>query len=345
MTTYSEIFEQPTAINKLLTDQRDTIEKIAAEIKSRNISYVFLVARGTSDNAGRYANYLWGAQNGLPLALATPSLFTIYEQPPRLSNALVVSISQSGKSPDIISVVNEGKKQGCLTISITNAPDSPLAQASDYVVDICAGTEAATAATKSYTTELMAVAMLSAALTGDPGKWDELQQVSSWINDALSLDESIARMSLRYRYMQRCVMLGRGYNYCTAFEWALKVKELSYIAAEPYSTADFLHGPIALVEQGFPVMAVAPSGKVFPTIRDPLKQMIERYKIELAVISDREDLLDLAQMPMQLPKGIPEWLSPIVSIVPGQLFALHLTRHRGYNTESPRIISKVTETK
>lgn len=345
MTTYSEIFEQPTVLRKLLETQRGTVEKIAAEIKAREIGYVFLVARGTSDNAGRYANYLWGAHNRLPLALATPSLFTLYEEPPRLQNALVVSISQSGKSPDLISVVQEGKRQNCLTLSITNAADSPLAKEADFVLDICAGTEAATAATKSYTTELMAVAMLSAALEGDPQRWAELEKVAGWAEQALQLDEEIARQSLRYRYLQRCVMLGRGFNYCTAFEWALKVKELCYVAAEPYSTADFLHGPIALVEQGFPVMAVAPSGKVFSTIHDPLKQMIDKYKIELAVISDNEEALDLAQMPMPLPKGIPEWLSPIIAILPGQLFALHLTRHRGFSTESPRIISKVTETR
>ncbi len=344
MTTYSEIFEQPAVLQKLLKTQRLKVEQIAAEIVKRDINYVFLVARGTSDNAGRYANYLWGAHNQIPMALATPSLFTIYEQPPTLRNALVVSISQSGKSPDLISVVKEGRRQGCPTLSITNAPDSPLAEASDFVLDICADIEIATAATKSYTAELMAVAMISAALSGEPQRWQELEKVSGWAEQVLRQDEMIARQSLRYRYMQRCVSLGRGFNYCTAFEWALKMKEMAYIAAEPYSTADFLHGPIALVEQGFPVMAVAPSGKVFKTIRDPLKQMMDKYKVELAVISDNEELLGMAQMPIPLPTGIPEWVSPIISIIPGQLFAYHLTRHRGINPEAPRIITKITET-
>lgn len=345
MTIYSEIYEQPKILQKLLKTQRLKVEDIAGQIKKRDIDYVFLVARGTSDNAGRYANYLWGANNQLPLALATPSLFTIYEQPPRLKNALVVSISQSGKSPDLIAVVKEGRKQGCHTLSITNAPDSPLAEAADFVLDICAGVEAATAATKSYTAELMAVAMLSAALSGNPQRWEELEMVSQWAEQVLGQDENIARLSLRYRYMQRCVMLGRGFNYCTAFEWALKTKELSYIAAEPYSTADFLHGPIALVEPGFPVMAVAASGKAFSTIREPLKKMVANNKVDLAVITDQASLLDIAQTPIQLPRGIPEWISPIIAIIPGQLFAYHLTRHRGLDTESPRIISKVTETK
>jgi glucosamine--fructose-6-phosphate aminotransferase (isomerizing) len=242
-------------------------------------------------------------------------------------------------------VVKEGRRQGCPTLSITNAVNSPLAKESDFVLDISAGVEAATAATKTYTGELLAVAMISAALSGDPKRWQELEKVSAWAEEVLRLDDKIARMSLRYRYMQRCVCLGRGFNYSTAFEWALKMKEMAYVAAEPYSTADFLHGPIALVEQGFPVMAVAPSGKVFSTIRDPLKQMIDQYKVELAVISDNEEVLDLAQTPIPLPKGIPEWISPITSIIPGQLFAYHLTRHRGINPESPRIISKVTETR
>ncbi len=345
MSTYSEIYEQPKVLKKLLQTQRLKVEQIASEIRKKNVEYVFLVARGTSDNAGRYANYLWGAHNQLPLALATPSLFTIYEQPPKLKNALVVSISQSGKSPDLISVVEEGRRQGCLTLSITNAPDSPLAEAADHVLDICAGLEAATAATKSYTAELMAVAMLSAALSGEPERWAELEKVGNWAEQVLAQDEQIARLSLRYRYMQRCVMLGRGFNYCTAFEWALKTKELSYIAAEPYSTADFLHGPIALVEPGFPVMAVAPSGKAFATICDPLKKMVANNKVDLAVISDQAPLLEIAQTPIRLPHGIPEWLSPIIAIIPGQLFAYHLTRHRGLDTESPRIITKVTETK
>src|SRR5512140_592640 len=127
MTLQSEIFEQPECLSNLLLHQRKTAEKIAHIIHQREIRSVFLAARGTSDNAGRYANYLWGALNGLPLALATPSLFTYYDQPPKLNGALVVGISQSGKSPDIVSVLQEGRRQNCLTLAITNSPTSPLA--------------------------------------------------------------------------------------------------------------------------------------------------------------------------------------------------------------------------
>ena len=273
MTLKSEIFEQPDRLANLLHNQRKTVEKIAQIIRERDIRSVFLAARGTSDNAGRYANYLWAAQNGLPLALATPSLFTYYNQPPNLNGALVVGISQSGQSPDIVSVLEEGHRQGCLTLAITNIPNSPLAAASDLVLDIQAGDEKAVAATKTYTTELMAVAMISTALANDQASWRELGKVAGWVEKVLKQDAPIAKMAERYRYMRQCVVLGRGFNYCTAFEWALKLKELTYVVAEPYSSADFRHGPIAMVEGGFPVMAVAPNGKVFATMLEMLGQV------------------------------------------------------------------------
>jgi len=344
MTLHSEIFEQPERLAALLDKQKQTVLEIAKAIQSRNIQYAFLAARGTSDNAGRYANYLWGAHNGIPLALATPSLFTYYQTPPRLQGALVIGVSQSGQSPDIVSVLTEGRRQGCLTLAITNIPDSPLASAADLVLDIQAGAEKAVAATKTYTTELMAIAMLSAALSNSEEHWKELASVSKWADQALALDKEIAQMAQRYRYMSHCVVLGRGFNYATAFEWALKLKELTYVSAEPYSSADFQHGPIALVEGGFPVLAIAPHGKVQESMRDMLTQLRKQKDAELVIISDDVDALALAQSPIPLPSYIPEWLTPLVGILPAQLFACHLTGVKGYDPETPRSITKVTET-
>ena len=344
MTLHSEIFEQPQRLASLLENQKPIVDEIANAIRSREIHYAFLAARGTSDNAGRYANYLWGAHNQLPLALATPSLFTYYQSPPRLAHALVVGVSQSGQSPDIVSVLEEGRRQNCLTLAITNIPDSPLARAADFVLDIQAGEEKAVAATKTYTAELMAVAMLSTALGDSEERWTELARVSSWVEQALALDKQIEQMAQRYRYMNQCVVLGRGFNYATAFEWALKMKELTYMIAEPYSSADFQHGPIAMVEGGFPVLAVAPKGKVHGTMTDMLTRLRRQKDAELVVISDDAEALSLAQSPIMLPPHIPEWLSPLVGIVPAQLFACHLTKVKGYDTETPRSITKVTET-
>lgn len=343
MSLHTEIHEQPVVIKNLLGQQAN-IANIAASIRAKNPAYAFLAARGTSDNAGRYANYLWGAYNQLPVALATPSLFTYYNRPPKLNGAMVVAVSQSGKSPDIVAVVDEGKRQGCPSLAITNAPDSPLAKASDYLIDIAAGPEKAVAATKTYTAELLAMSMLSVELADDAKRREELQHLPEWAEAVLKLDEQLARQAERFRYMEHCVVMGRGFNYATAFEWSLKTKELTYAVAEPYSTADFQHGPIAMVEQGFPIFVVAPSGVVLPDLLGLMKTLRETHRAELVVISDSQEALALAQSPIQLPAGIPEWLSPLIAIIPAQLFSYHLTRARGFDTEAPRTIRKVTET-
>ncbi len=345
MSLHSEILEQPERLRGLLQSQRSTVERIAQAVTDRGVSYVFLAARGTSDNAGRYANYLLGGMNGLPLALATPSLFTYYQKPPKLQRALVMGISQSGQSPDIVSVLEEGRRQDCMTLAITNAMDSPLAQSAEFVLDIQAGAERSIAATKTYTAELMSIAMLSAALNPKGVQWDALARVPEWIESALHHDEAIARAVERYRYVNHCVVLGRGYNYATAFEWALKLKELTYVEAEPYSPADFQHGPIAMVERGFPVLAMVASGPVAESLIPLLKELKQDLLAELLVVSNLEQALALSRPSFELVTDIPETLTPLVGIVPGQLMAYHLTQVKGYDPEKPRTITKVTETR
>ena len=208
MTLQSDIFEQPAVLARLLDCQRQAIQN-ATKLFGEDIRYVFLAARGTSDNAARYAQYLWGAYNQLPIALATPSLFSLYQRPPSLKGALVVGISQSGQSPDIVSVLAEGRRQGCPTLAITNTSESPLAQAADVVIEICAGRETAVAATKTYTSELMAIALISASLSASQEMHRVLENVPSWASNMLRMDGELARMAERYRYMEQCVVLGR----------------------------------------------------------------------------------------------------------------------------------------
>lgn len=339
-----EILEQPQVLRRLLETQAQRVREVADAIRERDVDYVFLAARGTSDNAGLYLKYLWGTHNGLPTALAAPSLFTMYGQPPRLSRALVVGISQSGQSPDIVGVLREGRRQGAPALALTNDPQSPLAQQADFVLDIYAGEERAVAATKTYTAQLLTIAMLSAALTRDDARWGALQHVPDLVQRALEQDAAIERAAQRYTFMSHCVVLGRGYNYATAFEWALKLKELAYVLTEPYSSADFQHGPIAIVEHGFPVLAVAPQGKVAGEMLALLRRLKGEHRADLLVISNDEEALGLATTPLRLPPGVPEWLSPLVSIVLGQLFAYHLTCAKGFDPESPRGLRKVTHT-
>ncbi len=340
---YREIHEQPTALTHFLGNAPATMAALVEEIRAREITHVVIAARGTSDNAGRYAQYVLGAYNRLTVALATPSLYSIYERPPLFHNALVLGISQSGKSPDIVGVVDEARRQGALTAVITNAPDSTLAQHGDHVIDIMAGPELAVAATKTYTNELAAIALLSAMLADDEERLAELIAVPSAVTQTLQNNELFALNVPRYRYMNRSVIIGRGFNYATAFELALKMKELTYTLVEPYSSADFLHGPMAMIEDGFPVIVIAPSGAMLPEMRTFVAALTDR-RAEVIAISDDEQLLESARTPLPLARPVPEWLSPITAIVPGQLFAMHLAHARDFNVDAPRGLLKVTET-
>ncbi len=338
-----EIFEQPMVLQHLLDSEWQHINEVAKEIRKRKINYILLTGRGTSDNAGLYAKYLMGIQNAIPVALAAPSMFSIYKSPPALENAMVLSISQSGQSPDIIEVIEEGNRQGAMTLAITNASESPLAQAAQYVIDVHAGVEKAVAATKSYTAELMSIAMLSAALSQNEAMLADLQNVPGYVSQTLEVDQVIGKAAERYYYARQCVVVGRGYNYATAFEWALKLKELTYINAEPYSSADFIHGPIAMVEPDFPVFLIAPTGKVLPDLTNLVEKLNAEKQANLLVLSNQAEILASSTTPVQLPK-MPEWVSPIVSIVPGQLFCQALAQVRGLDSENPRGLTKVTLT-
>ncbi|MBL7161836.1 MAG: SIS domain-containing protein [Anaerolineales bacterium] len=340
-----EIYQQTQVLKDLIDAQWPRVVEITAKLKQTDFQFAFLAARGTSDNAARYAKYLWGSHNQLPVALAAPSLFSLYQLPPKLKGALVVGISQSGQSPDIVNVVAEGKRQGQPTLAITNAADSPLAEAADFVLDIQAGEELAVAATKTYTAQLMALAMLSVAMSGDDSALAVLKEVPGYVGEVLASDTAIQQMAERYYYMKQCVVIGRGYNYSTAFEWSLKLKELTYVVAEPYSSADFMHGPIAIVERGFPVMVVAPDGKVFPELLSVLETLHEKHQPNLLVLSNRTEALSLADIKIPLPQDMPEWVSPLVSIIPAQLFSYYLTKVKGLDTEKPRGLQKVTHTR
>lgn len=341
---FREIHEQPVVLERFLRTQREVTADLGAEIRRRGITHVVISARGTSDNAGRYATYTLGGFNGLPVALATPSLHTVYQQPPNFRNALVLGISQSGKSPDIVSVLAEARAQGALTASITNIVNSPLAEESDFVIDVQAGDEYAVAATKSYTSQVAAISLLSALLAGDANRLEELARMPEALARTLEMNDAIAQVAPRYRYMNASVVIGRGYNYATAFEMALKMKELTYTIAEPYSSADFLHGPIAMVQEGFPVFVIAPQGALAAE-QVAFVEAVTKRQGEVIAISDNEALLAKARTPLRMPVSVPEWLSPIAAILPGQMFAMHLANARDYNVDAPRGLSKVTETR
>ena len=341
---YQEIREQPAVVSQFLQQEQATIAALAKAIQQQGVTHVVIAARGTSDNAGRYAKYVLGAFNGLQVALATPSLFSLYQRPIQFKNALVLGISQSGQSPDIVAVLAEARRQGQLTAAITNTPNSPLAQEADFVINLHAGAEKAVAATKTYTSSLIAIASLSAVLAEDAQMQYELAQVSGWMQAALGCESAVTKIAERLRYMQHCVVIGRGFNYATAFEIALKMKELTYSIVEPYSSADFLHGPFAVLNPGFPVIVVAPTGALSAMMLEFVEQL-HQASAEIIAISDHAPTLDKATLPIKLPSSSAEWLTPLTTILPGQLLAMHLAHTRHLNVDAPRAIHKVTETR
>lgn len=339
-----EIHEQAHVVQNLLDAENDNAKSIAQAIRDFNPSFVMIAARGTSDNAARYAQYLMGIQAGLPVALATPSVHTLYEAQPRMGKALVIGISQSGRSADVIQVMTDARQQGALTIGISNYADSPMAEAAHYHIALHAGEEKSVAATKTYTTELVALALLTQHLIQDEANLARLRQIPQDMQATLINAEGISAWAQRYRYMERIALIGRGYNYCTAFEIALKIKELCYVVGEEYSEADFRHGPIAIISQGFPVMAIAPTGKTYDLMVDLLHKLREK-QAECLVISDSPKALDLGVNGVLLPPNIPEWLSPICAVMPGQVFGYHLALAKGYDIDAPRGLNKVTITR
>lgn len=337
-----EIFEQPKIIQKLIDSEISNIATIAKKLKGR-FKYIVIAARGSSDNAARYAQYVLGSFNNIQIALATPSLFTVYKKPPDLSEALVIGVSQSGQSPDIVSVLKSAKKQNRPTLCITNDVDSPLANTSDFIIPLHVGLEKAVAATKTYTTSLTALAMLSTGFAIDVSREKAIRTLPELIRESLPGLKITALNANRYRYMEHCVVIGRGYNYSTAFEIALKVKELTRVVAVPYSSADFKHGPIATVQTGFPVIVIAPSGTMSSHIIDFSRKLLD-MGAEIIAISNNKKMLSLGKLSFSLPKGIAEWLSPIINVIPGQLFARQLALEKGLDIDQPEGLLKVTET-
>lgn len=345
MSLESEIHEQPDVLARLLEHQWARVRQIAVHIRERDIRYIYVAARGTSDHAAIYAKYVFGVYNRLPIAMAAPSLFTLFDSPPDLTDSLVIGISQSGESPDVVSVIAEGKRQGVLTLAITNTPSSPLATAADWTLDIQAGPEKAVAATKTYTAELLSIAMLSAALAADEARSSDLHDLPRQLERVFDGEEAIRQAAEENKSMRECLVLGRGFNYATAFEWSLKLKELASVVAEPYSSADFRHGPIALANLDVPVLAVAPDDPAFDDMLALLRGLPADARANLLLISDRPDALESARHGFALPAGIAPWLTPLAAIIPAQLFCLYLTRAKGLDTDRPRGLTKVTLTR
>lgn len=339
-----EIRQQPDALARTLSVEMRRIEKFKRTLAKRRPRLVVLVARGTSDNAALFGRYLIEITTGIPVSLAAPSIATLYEARVDYRDSLVVAISQSGESTDTNLVLERAREQGAMTIGITNERASSLARLAEHVFLVRAGREKSVAATKTYTGQMLIFYLLAHAL-GARFRLPDLERLPDAVEAALRLEPDVNAISERYRFMRHAVVVGRGLNYANAFEFALKLMETCYVVAERFSTADLMHGPIALVEPSFPVFAFAPPGVTWNSISETLDKL-KKLGAEIFAITDagNREVDARATKVIRLPKRLPEVFTPIPYIVPAQLFAASLAVQKGLNPDRPRTISKVTLT-
>jgi len=335
-----EIVEQPAVLEKTIQSEGKKTAKLGAFLREKDIDLIILVARGSSDNASLFGRYLLEITTGIPVSLSAPSVFTLYNAKLKLDRALVIGVSQSGEGVDINRVLESAKKSGAFTLGITNQAKSAMAKIADETLLTRAGLEKSVAATKTYTGQMLHFYMLASALVD---KKLEFEKIPQFADEALKLSLEVEEAVERYVFMENCVVVGRGLNYGNSYELALKLMETCYVVAERFSSADFFHGPLALIERRFPVILFAPKGVTTQSNIDLLNRLKELHADSFSITNDKK-IASLSSRSLLMPKEIDEFLSPIPFIIPAQLFAAHLAKAKGLNPDVPRSITKITRT-
>jgi glucosamine--fructose-6-phosphate aminotransferase (isomerizing) len=344
-----ETRRQPDALQRTLDHSAAAIARLRRRFEANRPRLIVLAARGTSDNAAQFGRYLLEITTQVPVSLAAPSVVTVYRSGIDLRDVVVVGVSQSGESTDTNAVLMDARERGAFTIGITNEGRSTLARTVDAVLLVRAGKESSVAATKTYTGQLLAFYLLAHAL-GGAVRLEPLQRIPGWVERVLRLESRIAALAERYRFMARTVTVGRGLNYANALEFGLKLMETCYVLAEGFSAADLMHGPIALIENSFPVFVFAPAGATWPSVEGVIDRL-EALGADTLLIADagnrpalrKARVLELPAQPGPR-NGMPDLYTPIPYIVPAQLFAAHLAASKGLNPDRPRTLEKITRT-
>jgi glucosamine--fructose-6-phosphate aminotransferase (isomerizing) len=337
-----EIAEQPAALERTIAEERAKIAKLGNLLKARDIHLIVLVARGSSDNAALFGRYLLEITTGIPVSLSAPSVYTIYNASLRLDHALVVGVSQSGEGEDINRVLESAGQSGAYTVGITNEPGSSMSRLVDETLLMHGGRERSVAATKTFTGQMLLFYMLATELARNPVPFS-YEAIPHFVAGALEQKSAIMELVQRYVFMENCVVVGRGLAYANAYEMALKLMETCYVVAERFSSADFLHGPVAMVERHFPVILFAPPGVMLPGVKSLIERLRELHADTLAITFDI-DAAGMCTRSIVMSREMDEFLAPIPYIVPGQLFAALLAEAKGLDPDAPRSLSKVTRT-
>lgn len=340
----TEIHEQPDVLRKVVSEERERIDHLASAIEARRPRFVVIAARGTSDHAAVFAKYAFEAFAGLPVALAAPSVVTLYQARLDLRDALVIGISQSGEAADVQEILSQAEGAGGFTVTITNEPDSMMSHAAKNLLLCRAGHEKALAATKTYTSELMMLGILAARLARRDDLIRALLEAPDAVERLLVSEDRIRLAVERYAHAEECVVLGRGLNYPSALEIGLKLTETALIRAKGFSSADFQHGPIAMVRGAFPALVMAPLGRSLDQMVE-MTQTLNQRGADTIVFSDDARALELARTCIALPVVGHEIVSPFTTVTAGQLFANFLTITKGLNPDCPPGLNKVTVTR
>jgi glucosamine--fructose-6-phosphate aminotransferase (isomerizing) len=337
-----EIEQQPAALERTIEREAKKIMRFGLKLQDHRPRLIVLVARGSSDNAALFGRYLLEMTTCIPVSLAAPAIHTLYKSKLDLRDTLVIGISQSGEGEDINLVLENSRRCGALTLSITNEARSTMTGITEETFLIHAGRERSVAATKTYTGQLLIFHLLARALS-ESKELNGIESLPELAAQALQLRPQVEDVVERYAFMKNCVVVGRGLNYANAYEFAIKLMETCYVVAERFSGADFLHGPIAMIDHGFPVFIFAPPGPTLKGMKSLLSRL-NRLGAETIVISSESTAIKSAARALKVPRRINEILSPIPYIIPAQLFAALLAEAKGLTPDQPRALSKVTKT-
>ncbi len=341
---WKEIKQQPQVFQNALQSNVNTIKQIVEKLQTKNITNVVIAGRGTSDHAGVFAQYMIEYFLGLPVCMAAPSVVTVYRRPLMLKSSLVIAVSQSGMAQDVLEIVKESRRQGGLSISLTNHEDSPLSKEADFFIHLCAGKEESVAATKTFFAQITLLAELVLSWAKAEQYQKEFEEIPNKIQATIQSREVVNAKMQRYRYMNECFVLARGMNYPVAMEAALKLQETCYIKAKAYAISDFYHGPIAMIEKDTPVFLYAPKGECFaeyPAIAEKLNSL----GAELIVISDDETMRQYGKCAIAIPSSSHDMLTVFYNTIVAQIIARALADIKARNPDAPRVLRKVTITR
>ncbi len=339
-----EIFEQPEALRRCIESNRETAKKLAAVLKEKQIKNVNMAARGTSDNACVYGKYMIESVLGYPVGLGASSIVTVFKTKMDFGGSLVVGVSQSGAAQDVLEYIEQGKRTGAVTVTITNDEQSPLAKAADFHLFCHAFKEESVAATKTFTTEMMAMLLLTAEWADSDALRKAIDEIPAAMEKALpDIEKSAAEIAGKVAGLEDCVVLSRGYTYPIALEATLKIQETCYVKAKGYSTADFYHGPLALASEDLTTMVIAPDGRFCDEIRE-MGRVLDEKGAKVIAVTANEAFASSATYALRIP-SVDEFISPYICAAAIQCFACELSKAKGLNPDVPRNLKKVTITR